>query len=280
MSGRKRDRSVGAGNSAPAGTLRRIALLIRTPRRGRGFWFGLAIDVLWPILMAFTKPVWRGGEHLPRAGGVLLACNHVSFLDPIEGTAFVLAQDRIPRYLAKAGLWRIPIIGWVLAGGGHIPVHRDRSAPLNAYSSALAALDRGEVVVVYPEGTFTDDADGWPMRGKTGIARMALATGAPVVPLAHWGGQQVLRRGRVVPRLLPRKTVQVLVGPPVDLSEFAGMTPGHKVLTAVTARIMDAITDLLGDIRGERPPEGRPAASPGSRVATEVGGDSGDEISA
>jgi 1-acyl-sn-glycerol-3-phosphate acyltransferase len=115
-------------------------------------------------------------------------------------------------------------------------------------------LDRGEAVVVYPEGTFTDDENLWPMRGKTGIARMALASGAPVVPLAHWGGQRVMRRGRVLPTLLPRQTVYVVAGPPVDLAEFAGLEPTRQVLTAMTERIMADITELLSDIRGESPP--------------------------
>jgi 1-acyl-sn-glycerol-3-phosphate acyltransferase len=109
--------------------LRRIASLARTPRRGREFWYGLAIDVLWPPLMLFTRQVWQGGQHVPRSGGVLLASNHVSFLDPISGTAFLLGHGRIPRYLAKAELWRMPVIGWVLAGGRHIPVHRRRPRP-------------------------------------------------------------------------------------------------------------------------------------------------------
>lgn len=227
--------------------------LLSTPRRGRGFWFGLAIDVLWPILMTSTRQRWGGGEHVPKNGGVLLASNHVSFLDPISGTAFVLGQGRIPRYLAKAGLWQLPVIRNVLAGGGHIPVRRDVPDPASVYANAYAALDRGEAVVVYPEGTFTDDPAGWPMRGRVGVARMALTTGVPVVPIAHWGGQTVLRRGKVLPRLLPRRTVHVVAGPPVDLSEFAGLEPTSAVLSAATARVMAAITDLLIEIRGERP---------------------------
>jgi 1-acyl-sn-glycerol-3-phosphate acyltransferase len=229
-------------------------MMVRTPRRGRGFWYGLAIDLLWPFLMLFTVPVWRGGEHIPRTGGVLLACNHVSFLDPIEGTAFVLAHRRIPRYLAKAQLWRIPLVGRVLAGGGHIPVHRGTSAVAGVYDDALAALERGETVVVYPEGTFTDDPDGWPMRGKTGVARMALATGVPVIPIAHWGGHHVLPRGRFLPRLLPRKTLHVTAGPPVDLAEFTGPAPTQAQLAAATAKVMAAITDLLADTRGRPRP--------------------------
>jgi 1-acyl-sn-glycerol-3-phosphate acyltransferase len=231
------------------GTWRRVWMLVRTPRRGRGFWYGLAIDLLWPAAMVFTVPVWRGGERVPADGPVLLASNHVSFLDPVTETAFVLAHGRIPRYLAKAGLWRIPVVGRVLAGGGHIPVYRDTRDAKAAYRDALLALERGEAVLVYPEATFTDDPDGWPMRGKTGIARLALASGVPVIPLAHWGSQRVLPRSKVLPRLLPRKRVFTYVGEPVDLSDFAGLEPTRQVLTEATARIMAAITELLVEIR-------------------------------
>lgn len=157
-----------------ARTWRRLRLLRRTPRKGRGRWFGLAIDLVWPALMAFTLPVWRGGEHVPRAGGVLIVSNHVSFVDPLAGTAFVLAHGRIPRYLAKAGLWTTPVIGRVLADGGHIPVQRNTANAQQAYGAACEALLRGEAVVVFPEGTFTDDPDGWPMRARPGVARMEI----------------------------------------------------------------------------------------------------------
>ncbi|HEX5403838.1 MAG TPA: lysophospholipid acyltransferase family protein [Pseudonocardiaceae bacterium] len=230
-------------------TLRLIALLARTPRRGRGFWYSMAIDLLWPWVMLFTVPVWRGGERVPATGPVLLASNHVSFVDPLTETAFVLAHGRIPRYLAKAGLWRMPVIGRVLAGGGHIPVYRDTRDAIAAYRDALVALERGESVMVYPEATFTNDPGGWPMRAKTGVARLALASGVPVVPLAHWGGQRVLPRTKWLPRLLPRKKVYTYVGEPVDLSDFAGLEPTRAVLTEATARIMAAITALLVEIR-------------------------------
>jgi 1-acyl-sn-glycerol-3-phosphate acyltransferase len=248
------------GVGAARGIAGRVRQLFRTPRRGRGFWYGLAIDLVWPLLMTFTIPVWRGGGQVPRTGGALLASNHISFVDPIAGTAFVLAQGRIPRYLAKASLWRVPLIRRVLAGGGHIPVHRESASPMGAYTDAVAALDRGETVLVYPEGTFTSDEDGWPMRGKTGVARMALATGVPVIPIAQWGGQLVLPRRSFLPRLLPRKTLHVVAGLPVDLSDLVGQKPTRDVLAAATERIMAAITDLLAGIRDETPPGTKPTS--------------------
>lgn len=178
----------------------------------------------------------------------------MSFCDPMVDTAFVLAQGRIPRYLAKADLWRMPVVRRVLAGGGHIPVERATIAAGDAYRAAVTAVERGECLVVYPESTYTRREDGWPMRGKNGVARIALATGVPVVPVAHWGNQDLLPPGTRWPRLLPRQSVRVLAGPPVDLSRFAGLRPGKVVLDEATAAIMDAITDLLSELRGEPPP--------------------------
>lgn len=232
-----------------------LAVTTRFPRRGRGFWFGLAIELIWPFLALFTRLGWRGGESLP-PGGCLVVANHLSFVDPIVDTAFVLAHRRVPRYLAKASLWQIPVVGRVLAGGGHIPVHRATIAAGDAYRDAVAAVGRGECLVVYPESTYTRRSDGWPMRGMNGVARIALATGAPVVPLAQWGNQYVLPPGGRWPRLLPRRSVRVLAGPPVDLSQFAGLPPSRSILDQATAVIMAAITDLLADLRGEQPPSG------------------------
>ena len=91
------------------------------------------------------------------------------------------------------------------------------------------------------------------MKGRTGIARMALTSGVPVLPVAQWGGQRVLPPKHALPRLLPRKRVTIQVGPPVDLSEFEGLEPTRTVLVAATAKIMAAITALLVEIRSTDP---------------------------
>lgn len=244
----------------PLSIRERLAITFRFPRRGRGFWYGVAIELIWPFLALFTRLGWRGGEHLP-SGGFLLVVNHVSFADPIVDTAFVLAHGRVPRYLAKADLWRMPVGKWVLEGGKHIPVRRATIAAGDAYRSAVDAVTRGECLVVYPESTYTRRADGWPMRGMNGVARIALATGVPVVPMAHWGNQELLPPGKGFPRLLPRRPVRVLAGPPLDLSRFAGLPPRKAVLDALTAEIMGAITGLVAELRGQPPQPGDTAAA-------------------
>jgi 1-acyl-sn-glycerol-3-phosphate acyltransferase len=245
-----------ATDDAPRGFRQKLRLTLRTPRRGRGFWYGLAIDVLWPFVMVFCRSSWHGGRHIPRTGPALIASNHVSFADPVTVTAFVLAHGRIPRYLAKAGLWRIPVVRSVLAGGRHIPVHRGTSKATDAYRDAVTAVEGGECVLVFPEGTFTADPDGWPSvkQAKSGIARLALATGAPVIPIGHWGTQFVLPRKAKLPRLLPRKAVAIRTGPPVDLSGLLGAEPTREVVDEATKRIMAAITEQLELARGEQAP--------------------------
>ena len=109
-------------------------------------------------------------------------------------------------------------------------------------------------MIVYPEGTATRDPGLWPMVGRTGAARLALTTGAPVIPIAHWGAQDILPYGSKKLHLFPRKTVRMAAGPPVDLSAYDGQRLGASTLRAATADIMADITALLARIRQETPP--------------------------
>ncbi|WP_344411826.1 lysophospholipid acyltransferase family protein [Pseudonocardia ailaonensis] len=237
----------------PLTAVQKVLLTLRRRRRTSGFWFGLAIELIWPFVMVFTKLGWRGGERLPRSGGVLIAANHVSFADPIFDTAFVISHGRMPRYLAKSELWDVPVVRSVLGKGGHIPVYRQSAKAMDAFRGAVAALERGEVVVFYPEGTYTSDPRFWPMKAKNGIARIALQSGVPVIPMANWGTQEVLPQDGK-PSLWPRKRVSVVLGPPVDLSAFEGKPRTRTNLDAATQAIMTAVTGLVADLRGEEPP--------------------------
>lgn len=239
---------------APLSTGAKLRLSFTRRRRTSGFWFGLAIAVLWPFTMYGIRIGWRGGEHLPRTGGALLAANHVSLMDPIVNVAFCVSHGRMPRFLAKAELWKIPVVRSVLAKGGHIPVYRMSLRAGDAYRDAIAAVNRGEIVVFYPEATYTADPEGWPMKAKNGIGRIALVTGAPVIPLANWGTQDVLPPGRILPRVFLRKRVTVVAGPPVDLSKWAGGPRTRTALDATTAAIMSDVAGLVGEIRREIPP--------------------------
>lgn len=223
-------------------------------RRGRvGFGLRLAVVVLRPWLTVLTRRRWQGRGHIPRSGAVILAVNHVSYIDPFVLAHFVYEAGRPPRFLAKASVFRIPVVGWIVRQAGQLPVQRYTENSGQALDAALAALGRGECVVIYPEGTVTKDPAYWPMRARTGVARLALQSGAPVVPVAQWGAQKMLGRDQR-PHLLPPKLVSFRAGPVVDLSGYAGREQTGKVLREVTDVVMDRIRGLLGELRAERPP--------------------------
>ncbi len=230
-----------------------VAFGRRFVRKGRGAWYSFAIDVVWQFLILFSRFRVRGLRNVPASGGVLVASNHLSFADPTTVTAFCLAAGRVPRYLAKASLWDLPVVGAVMRSGGHIPVYRGAVTASEAYRDAVAAVRAGECVAIFPEATFSSNPDGWPMRGKTGVARIALETGVPVVPVANWGTHRLLPASAWLPRGVPRKTVDLVAGPPVELSDLSGRALTREVLEEATARIMAAVTELLASVRGEVP---------------------------
>jgi len=225
-------------------------------RRRIGFWYRLAAVIAKPPLIVLFKRDWRGMEHIPAEGGFLTAVNHNSYVDPLTYAHFQYNSGRVPRFLAKASLFRPFFVGTMLRGTGQIPVVRATTDAATAYRAAIDAVNKGECVAFYPEGTLTRDPDQWPMIGKTGIARVALITEAPVIPVAQWGANEFLPPYARRPSVLPRKTHHVLAGPPVDLTAWYGKEPTAEVLREVTAAIMGAVKDLLADVRGEPAPPG------------------------
>lgn len=231
---------------------------VRGPRQKLGFWYRVVAFIVRSILMAFTKRNWHGAEHLPPVGtGVVVAPNHVSHVDPLTFAHFLWDNGRAPRFLGKEAVFRIPIIGKIIAACGQIPVYRDSREAAQAFRDAVTAVEEGECVGIYPEGTITRDPNLWPMTGKTGAARVALQTGCDVIPIAQWGPNEVLAPYSKRFRLIPRKTMRVTAGPPVNLDDLRGQPITPAVLSETTTRIMDAITALLADIRGEQPPATR-----------------------
>jgi 1-acyl-sn-glycerol-3-phosphate acyltransferase len=221
-------------------------------------WMRFAVVLIKPWLLLLTRRDWRGQEHVPATGGVILAANHISHADPLTLCDYVLfGLRRIPRFMAKDTLFKGGgIVGRTMRGAGQIPVYRQTADASLALRDAVAALHRGECVVIYPEGTVTRDPGKWPMVARTGVARLALLSGAPVVPVGQWGAQDILdsyRSGRFRP--FPPKRVQVLAGPPVDLSAYAGQDLTGDVLRAATADVMAAVTALVEQLRGEQAPE-------------------------
>jgi 1-acyl-sn-glycerol-3-phosphate acyltransferase len=217
----------------------------------------LCAAVLRPLVLVLTKRDWRGGEHIPSEGGCVLVVNHVSECDPVPYGHFVYDHGRLPRFLGKAEVFAVPIVGRILRSAGQIPVFRKSTDASKAFSAAVDAVRRGEAVVVYPEGTISRDPGLWPMVGRTGAARIALTTHCPVIPCAQWGPQEILAPYARRPRLLPRKVMRVRAGPPIDFGDLSGVDITNERLRDATARIMAAITRLLEDIRGESAPVDR-----------------------
>jgi 1-acyl-sn-glycerol-3-phosphate acyltransferase len=214
------------------------------------------VPIVKPILLATTKRRWIDGEKIPAEGGFLLVLNHISEVDPLIVAHIVWDHGRIPRYLAKAGLFKNKVLGFFLRAAGQIPVYRASKDAVGAYDAAVAAVRAGQCIVVYPEGTITRDPDLWPMVGKSGAARIALATGAPVVPIGQWGAQELLAPYAKRPDLFPRKLITMKVGDPVDLSDLVG-DQSSAAVTEATARIMAALTTLVEDVRGGTAPKER-----------------------
>lgn len=228
----------------------------REKTRPSAFWPLAAVAV--PLIALLFKLDIRGAEKLPREGAYVLAPNHYSEADPLAVALAVWKAGRAPRFMAKESLFRVPVLGWALRSTGMVPVARSSSASSARQtletSETLVRLGRG--VVVYPEGSLTREPDLWPMRGKTGAVRLALAAGIPVIPMAQWGVQQVMPRyGKL--RLWPlRRRVTVLFGDPVDLSAFRGNGQAAN-LAAATDKVMAEVAGLLSQLRGEPAPAER-----------------------
>ncbi len=159
-------------------------------RRRIGFWYRLAAVIAKPPLIAVIKRDWRGMENIPAEGGFLTAVNHNSHLDPLCYAHFQYNTGRVPRFLAKDPLFKPFFVGSFMRGTGQIPVFRATADAADAFRAAVDAVNSGECVVFYPEGTLTRDPDQWPMMGKTGVARVALMTKAPGHPDRPVGRQR------------------------------------------------------------------------------------------
>jgi 1-acyl-sn-glycerol-3-phosphate acyltransferase len=165
---------------------------------------------------------------------------------------------RVPHFLAKASVFK-GLAGTILRGAGQIPVARGSADARASLSAAEADLARGNVVVIYPEGSVTRDPDWWPMEARTGVARLALSTDAVVLPVAQWGPQRLhdYHAKKLHARL--RVPVDYLVGEPLDLEDLRTEVRAGRPLTAdllreVTDRMMAAVRDQLAELRGEPAP--------------------------
>lgn len=220
-------------------------------------------ELRWRIIAALVLPIFgamvklriRPGSVLPAQGPFILSPNHYSEIDPIVMGVVVWKLRRTPRFLAKASLFKVPGLAWLLRFTGQIPVEREAGARLGEPLKAAALLaERGQGVIVYPEGTLTKDPDLWPMVGKSGALRMALEQGIPLYPAAHWGTQHLMGRYAKKIRVFPRTTIDAVIGQPLDLSRFHGKPVTREILAEATEILMKEISALVGELRNEKPP--------------------------
>ncbi|GAY12264.1 1-acyl-sn-glycerol-3-phosphate acyltransferase [Pseudonocardia sp. N23] len=225
-------------------------------REKGGFWVGFAAAVFHPLAFLTGGKRYEGRDRLPRpgTGGALVVANHISYLDPVHTSLWVYSSRRVPRFLAKASLWKVPVLGRVLLSTGQIPVYRESVDAQNSLREGEEALRAGRIVVIYPEGTISRDPDGWPMHARTGVARLALGADVPVIPLVHWGTREVYDHYGKRFRPLPRREIVVRAGDPVDLSDYRGRPIDAALLREVTDLLMVRVRDLLADVRGEAAP--------------------------
>jgi 1-acyl-sn-glycerol-3-phosphate acyltransferase len=252
-----------------AGTaIRHDALMAAGARLG--FWQWFAVGTVKPLLYVWTKRDWSGMEHVNPEGGLILAANHHSEFDPLVVAHYVYDAGRWPQFLAKSSLFTIPVLGRLLRSVKQIPVYRGTTDAVKSLEEAVTAVKAGQAVIVYPEGTTPKSGDLWPQRGKTGIARLYLHTGAPVVPIVAWGGQRVFDPRKRKLRIRPRTPVTVVAGPPVDLSKWDGAQPTAANLYAITDEIMTVLRDMLAQLRGE-PAPAQPTSAPNGGSAANGG---------
>ena len=206
----------------------------------------LAKSILRPFLETWFRWTIEGDQNVPRKGSAILAFNHIAYLDPLAAALVVDRLHRRPRFLAKSELFQDKKIGWILKGAAQIEVKRgSRDAPM-ALDHAISALKKGELIVVFPEGTITTDPDLMPMEAKTGAARLALASGAPLIPCAVWGTQNVWPKDYAKHWWPPKQDILVRVGKPLTLS---GDPDSPDDWRAVSTRIMDEISLLVAGLR-------------------------------
>jgi 1-acyl-sn-glycerol-3-phosphate acyltransferase len=214
----------------------------------------LAKGILKPWLASWFRWNVEGVENIPREGAAIVAFNHIAYLDPLAAAYVVDKAKRVPRFLAKSELFDDKRIAWVLKGARQIPVYRGTADAPMALDHALDSLRRGEIVVIFPEGTVTTDPDLNPMAAKTGLARLALATNVPVVPCGLWGTANIWPKG-YGKRWSPGQDILARVGKPFMPT---GDADSPEDWARVGVQVMDEIGALVASLRPAVPDRRRP----------------------
>lgn len=220
--------------------------------------YRFARGVFRSFMVPWMKIDVEGLENLPKDRGYLLVCNHLSNIDAVCLLWVMMKADVPVRIMAKSELFKVPLLGGAMRRMQLLPVDRKSKEPGAILASAAKALRDGECVAIYPEGTLTTDPEEWPMRIKTGAARLALDTGVDVIPFIHWGEQKIMRSGSALIDFRPQRKVSVRIGQPIDLDDLHHDTGSadHHAVDEATARIQRAMIDQVAALRGEDAPQG------------------------
>lgn len=225
-------------------------------KKERHLVLSLVAAILIPLVRLMFKVTPKGIEKLPKTGSFVLVSNHVTNVDALAVAYFVYVNlKRAPHFLAKGSLFKVPVIGPALRAAGQIPVYRGGQRNDEPLSVAHGYLKAGHCIAIFPEGTLTRDPNLWPMRGRSGAVRLALETGVPIYPIAHWGSEQILPTygGRFRPGFW--KPVRLVVGDEINLDKYRHPKLGTQELTEATATVMKEITKLVEGLRGEKAPD-------------------------
>jgi len=212
------------------------------------------------LLSPGCKRDWDDFASLPQTGPAIVVGNHITSLDAVLVADYVLYHGRYPYFLGKASLWNVPGLSRLLRAIDQIPVYRGTNHVGDALIEARRRLDDGKVVLIFPEGTTSRDPLLWPFAGKTGAARLAMDTGAPVIPFGHWGASVICPDNagpQRLPHLWPRHWVCFRSGAPVDLTSFGRDATDRQAVRGASAAIIAAIVPLVEQARGEVAPAQR-----------------------
>lgn len=205
------------------------------------YWFMKNL-IVGPIMRTAFRPWVTGEENIPRKGAVILASNHLSFIDSVF---LPLVIERRVTFLAKSDYYTARgIKGWAiknfLKAAGMLPIDRSGGKASEAsLRTGLGVLRRGEVLGIYPEGTRSPD--GKLYRGRTGVARIVLEGGVPVVPVAMIDTEKVMPIGKRFPKV---RRIGIVIGEPLDFSRFEGMESDRFILRSITDEIMYELSHL------------------------------------
>jgi 1-acyl-sn-glycerol-3-phosphate acyltransferase len=216
----------------------------------------VAAVAAYGLMRTATRMSVHGVEHLPPKGtGIIVAAYHANHLDPILVGLALKRNGRMPHFLAKSSLFS-GVLGIILKRIGQIPVLRASAQAGDSLAYAKQALAKGQTVVIYPEGTLTKDPQMWPQHFKTGTARLALETGAPIIPAAHWGLNTIFPRGSKRLRFRPfSHNSTVVFGPPLDYSDLWARREERTTMGELSQRLKSTIAAMVADLSGRELPQ-------------------------